>query len=743
MKKILLFAVVTTLFAACTQEIVVDVTNPTIADNTPENLVVGFEDNETRIQLNNAQKTVWTKGDIVSVFYKSNANQKWKYDGETGARTAQLKRVESGTSTAKTTRVVVVYPYNKDYDFNYETCNICTQLPATQHYLAGSYGENGNIMVSSDEYNQFSLKSVYGWLKLQIKGDGEKVRVITFRGNNGEQVAGEAYIYTEDASMSLAADMIIPGDDNNVGGSLIFDDTIITKLSLDCGTGVTLTEEPTAFYIALPPQIYSKGFTVEIKTTDGKKMIQSTDNEFIINRNHIQPMTALAFVNNGDDGLYIPDEIFKEYLVNNYDDDYDGEISVAEAEYITMVNCSGMGISDITGLEACPNLVTLNCSNNNIKAIELPNLTALRTVTCDGNPIEKLNFDNCLALRYLNLQGVTTNALSDTAISIDNYTQAKTFDISIKNTPYSSFTFTNSKELTDIVFLGEFVDVNLSGNQSLKYIDLTTLENLTTLDVQNCGLLELDVTKNTKLTNLACSNNALTQLNVSKNTALVKLYCSNNKLPRMGLTANTLLEEFDVANNLLSTLNVRNNTALTYLNVDNNADLTMVDVQYNTALKYLSADGLAITDIDLTTNTLLQGVSLANTNLTSVVGLSQTVNGVIYVDKTYYSKGMVVSMYESRAAWGTVNSWCSNYGSGWYLPSLDELKVVYKNKSSINQTLSALGKTILGGDYWSSTLYYVESNRYYYYYLLTFDNGASSNSSTNNYHEGRAVNTFK
>ena len=704
-----------------------DVTNPTIDDNTPETLVVGFEDDETRIQLNEAQKTVWTKGDIVSVFYKSNANQKWKYDGETGARTAQLKRVESGTSTAKTTRVVVVYPYNKDYDFNHETCNICTQLPATQHYLAGSYGENGNIMVSSDEYNQFSLKSVYGWLKLQIKGDGEKVRVITFRGNNGEQVAGEAYIYTEDASMSLAADMIIPGDDNNVGGSLIFDDTIITKLSLDCGTGVTLTEEPTAFYIALPPQIYSNGFTVEIKTTDGKKMIQSTDNEFIINRNHIQPMTPLTFVNNGDDGLYIPDEILKEYLLNNYDEDYDGEISVAEAEYITMVNCSGMDITDITGLEACPNLVTLNCSNNNIKTIELPNLTELRTVTCDGNPIEKLNFDNCLALRYLNLQGVTTNALNGTAISINNYTQAETFDISIKNTPYSSFTFTNSKELTDIVFLGEFVDVNLSGNKSLKYIDLTTLEHLATLDVQNCGWLELDVTKNVKLTNLACSYNQLTQLNVSKNTALVKLYCSNNKLPRMGLTANTLLEEFDVANNLLSTLNVRNNTALTYLNVDNNADLTMVDVQYNTALKYLSADGLAITDIDLATNTSLVGVSLVNSNLTSVVGLPETGLGVIFIDKTYNSGGKLISVGETSATWSNANSWCSNYGSGWYLPSRSELIDIYNKKSNINKTLSAIGRTTLANSsYWSRDKY----DSYNCYYVnLSNGNGDSTYSS--------------
>ena len=42
MNRLLLFAVVATLFAACTQDIVVDVTNPTIADNTPETLVVGF-----------------------------------------------------------------------------------------------------------------------------------------------------------------------------------------------------------------------------------------------------------------------------------------------------------------------------------------------------------------------------------------------------------------------------------------------------------------------------------------------------------------------------------------------------------------------------------------------------------------------------------------------------------------------------------------------------------------------------
>ncbi|MBO5856262.1 MAG: leucine-rich repeat protein [Alistipes sp.] len=295
MKRLLLFAVVATLFAACTQDIVVDVTNPTIADNTPETLVVGFENDDTRIQLNEAQKTVWTNGDLVSVFYRSDANQKWQYTGETGARTAELTRVDAGEATKETQRVVVVYPYNANYYFNTETYNVQASLPATQTYLEDSYGLNGNIMISQSEYNQFSLKSVCGWLKLQLTGDGEKVKSITLRGNNGEQVAGELYINSADATSILASDSGASDDDSEAGGSLIFEDTILTEVTLNCGTGVELGAEATAFYIALPSQTFENGFTVEIEAMDGHIMAKSTDKTLTIERNHIQPMTAFDF----------------------------------------------------------------------------------------------------------------------------------------------------------------------------------------------------------------------------------------------------------------------------------------------------------------------------------------------------------------------------------------------------------------------------------------------------------------
>ena len=297
MKRLLLFAVVATLFAACTQDIVVDVTNPTIADNTPETLVVGFEDDETRIQLNEAQKTVWTSGDLVSVFYRSDANQKWQYTGETGERVAELTRVEAGVATEAMKRVVVVYPYSENYYINTETYNVQATLPAVQNYLKDSYGLDGNIMISSSEYNQFSLKSVCGWLKLQLTGDGEKVKSITLRGNNGEQVAGELYINSADATATLSSDTgsADDGETGSAGGGLVFEDTILKEVTLDCGEGVELGAEATAFYIALPPQTFENGFTVEIEAMDGSIMTKSTEKALTIERNYIQPMTAFAY----------------------------------------------------------------------------------------------------------------------------------------------------------------------------------------------------------------------------------------------------------------------------------------------------------------------------------------------------------------------------------------------------------------------------------------------------------------
>ena len=295
MKRFSLFALVVAMFAACTSNIT-DEQAIKIDVPTPETLVGTFEGEDSRIQLDNG-KTVWTADDLVSVFYLSNANQKWQYQGQTGDRVGNLKQVEAGNATETMKRVVVVYPYNENYYINTDTYNVKGWLPAEQTYLAESYGLNGNIMISQSEYNQFSLKNVCGWLKLQLTGNGEKVQSISLKGNNGEQVAGEIYINSADATAALAADMGSADDnDNSAGGNLVFDNSILTEVVLHCGDGVTLSSEPTAFYIGLPPQEFTQGISLEIKATDGHIMTKSTNKSVLINRNAIQPMAAVDFV---------------------------------------------------------------------------------------------------------------------------------------------------------------------------------------------------------------------------------------------------------------------------------------------------------------------------------------------------------------------------------------------------------------------------------------------------------------
>ena len=290
MRKLLLMVCALFGFMACTQNPIEE--QSAIRTDAPETIRVGFEDDETRIQLNSAQKTVWTKDDLVSVFYKSNANQKWEYRGETGERVAELYRVDASTASSTMNYVVLAYPYSTDYVLSTATGNIETTLPATQHYAAGSYGIGESLMVSRSEFTQFSLKSVCGWLKLQLTGNGEVVKSIKFRGNNGEQVAGLIYVDTATAEATLASEMG-GTDDNNAGGNLIFDDTILTEVTLDCGDGVTLGAEATVFYISLPPQTFANGFTVEIESDGYKPMTLSTSNALTIERNTIQPMASV------------------------------------------------------------------------------------------------------------------------------------------------------------------------------------------------------------------------------------------------------------------------------------------------------------------------------------------------------------------------------------------------------------------------------------------------------------------
>ena len=470
MKRLLFFALAAMMFAACSKDAISEQQGiQNIVDEAPEALTVGFEDDETRIQLNSAQKTVWTNGDLVSVFYLSDANQQWQYTGETGARTAKLTRVNAGNATTTTTGVVVVYPYNENYYINPRTCNVQATLPAVQTYLKDSYGLDGNIMISQSEYNNISLKNVCGWLKLQLTGNGEQIKSITVRGNSGEQVAGELYINSADATATLASDMgdVTEDEGENVaggaGGNLVFEDTVLKEVTLNCLDGTSPTEKgvevantATAFYIALPPQTFTKGITVEITDTTNFTMTQSTDKEVVIERNHIQPMAAFKFVNPNTPTLptptnneiwytatkkvepYYTDEFGATYLSNVWDSETGKGVITFEGDVTEIGDYAFYNCDSLTSVTIPDSVTTIGDSAFDC-CTSLTSVTIPDSVTTIGDSA----FDECLRLTSITIPDSVT-MIGDSAFEYCRRLTSVTIPDSVTTIGDSAFYYCDS-----------------------------------------------------------------------------------------------------------------------------------------------------------------------------------------------------------------------------------------------------------------------------------------------------------
>ena len=260
---------------ACTHAEIEELSHP----STPccDRLMVGFDEGETsRVQLQRG-KTVWNEGDILSVFYRSDVNERWLYQGETGERYGIIMPQEEFVGERpQQGDIVIAYPYNANYEYGDGSLGVV--LPATQSYREYSYGVDGNIMVAKSRSDDFVLRNAYGWLSIQLTGAGELVKAITVRGNNSEAMAGSAVVDVATADMRLLTD----------GGSTS------TAVTLDCGNGVRLTESVTSFYIAIVPQRFADGISVEVTFAEGEPMTKRTNKEVTIERNHVQPMAPFA-----------------------------------------------------------------------------------------------------------------------------------------------------------------------------------------------------------------------------------------------------------------------------------------------------------------------------------------------------------------------------------------------------------------------------------------------------------------
>jgi hypothetical protein len=93
----------------------------------------------------------------------------------------------------------------------------------------------------------------------------------------------------------------------------------------------------------------------------------------------------------------IPDPNFKTYLLENFEINSNGDdkILCEEAEnFAGVMDCSGLGIKDMTGIEAFKNLSGLNCSNNEITSLRLVDNIYILRLNCSENKVSSLTLPN-------------------------------------------------------------------------------------------------------------------------------------------------------------------------------------------------------------------------------------------------------------------------------------------------------------------------------------------------------------
>jgi len=258
---------------------------------------------------------------------------------------------------------------------------------------------------------------------------------------------------------------------------------------------------------------------------------------------------CLPFIGFGQpSNVNIPDANFKAYLVGNtaINTNGDNEIQVSEATpFVGSINCSGLGIFDLTGIEAFTALTSLNCEQNQLAGLDVSANTALIELVCSDNQLT----------------------------SLDVSSNTNLFDFFIRENQLTSLDVSSNTALEELF---------ISENQ----ITELDVSNNTALEELSCGenqLTSLDVSNNTALISLVCGVNQLTSLDVSNNTALEELDCGVNKLTSLDVSSNTVLTELFCNHNELTSLDVRNgnNTAFTNFVSTNNPNLFCINVDDN------------------------------------------------------------------------------------------------------------------------------------------------------------------
>ena len=299
MKKSLIYIAALTLIAACNKA-------ETPVPSQDSDIITAQIEQETatRTYMDAQNNIRWSEGDQVVAFMKSSYGHKYQLISSFAGKTyADFSLVSSGSGNLSAgtewDHNIVYYPYSATIEAAKSGSNYTLDvvLPSEQTYVAESFGNGSMAMVAVSKDNNITFCNVLGGMKLQLRGT-QKVKSITLQGKNNEKLSGAA-------TVTAYADETKP--------AITMASNASKSVTLNCGSGVLLSESAvTEFIIALPPVLFSSGFTVTVTDADSKTYTIETDKTNTVLRSSLLTMPpvklgASAGEEPGDDDeLIIP-----------------------------------------------------------------------------------------------------------------------------------------------------------------------------------------------------------------------------------------------------------------------------------------------------------------------------------------------------------------------------------------------------------------------------------------------------
>lgn len=239
-------------------------------------------ENGTRTLLGTDEKVLWSTGDQIRVFNKSNASgEVFTLKNGQGTPTGTFEGPNIGSGPFRAVYPASIVATGSQYD------NISISIPSSQSYAAGSFGAGANISVGqADQLDNILFRNVMGVLSLTLTGTAT-IGSICIQSYVQETLSGTATL----SNLGEEAGPMLTFGKGQTAESF-------SRLTLDCGTnGIPLTSTGTTFHLAVPAGALGSGYQIEVYDTDEKVMVRyakaSEDNAIV--RNYIVSMPELEY----------------------------------------------------------------------------------------------------------------------------------------------------------------------------------------------------------------------------------------------------------------------------------------------------------------------------------------------------------------------------------------------------------------------------------------------------------------